>query len=186
MPKSMGLKFIGHGFTSESDQSVGNHLISLLAEKRFHSFTWFSAFASESGITGLSSYIEKAKANFHAMNIIVGIDQRATSKEALEAILALNVNAFVFYQPSFTIFHPKVYLFEGQEGSELIVGSSNLTTQGLFANVESSLMVSCDNREGAENEVISQLKSYFGGIRLLISGIPFLANSNGKLGAQLL
>ena len=35
---------------------------------------------------------------------------------------------------SISIFHPKIYLFEGTDKSELIIGSSNLTSQGLFTN----------------------------------------------------
>jgi len=161
---SSEIEFIGQGFTTGSGNPVGNQLIRLLTDSRFHAFTWFSAFASESAIVGLSKYIEQAKANYRSMNIIVGVDQKGTSKEALEAILNLGVNAFVFYQPAFSIFHPKIYLFEGEEISEMIVGSSNLTAQGLFANVEASLMVSSKHTSGENPEVIAKLKTYFKGI----------------------
>jgi HKD family nuclease len=123
----MDIKFLGQGFNPEIDDSVGSHLIRLLAERRFESLTWFSAFASEPGIRGLSHHLESVKRHFKSMTIIVGVDQKGTSKEALEALLDLNLNAFIFYQPSNAIFHPKIYLFEGIAETVLIVGSSNLT-----------------------------------------------------------
>lgn len=84
--------------------------------------------------------------------------------EALEELLALHIDAYVFYHPSITIFHPKIYLFEGADKSELIIGSSNLTSHGLFTNVEVSLLVSIDNLVEADRKIVEQLKDYFKGI----------------------
>uniref|UniRef100_UPI0023F0664B phospholipase D family protein n=1 Tax=Flavobacterium filum TaxID=370974 RepID=UPI0023F0664B len=96
--------------------------------------------------------------------IVIGVDQKGTSKEALEELLALNIASYVFYQPSISIFHPKIYLFEGTDKSELIIGSSNLTSQGLFTNVEASLIVSIDNSVEADRKIVEQLKDYFKGV----------------------
>ena len=159
------IDFSGQGFQNEIENSVGDRLIRLLSTKEFYSFTWFSAFASVAGINGLSPFIAQAKETFQSMTIVVGIDQKGTSKEALEAIMELGVNAYVFFQPSpHSIFHPKIYLFEGREESEVIVGSSNLTAQGLFSNVEASIVVKYVHKEEADPNLISKLKSYFQGI----------------------
>lgn len=160
----MNIKLLGQGFEAASEHSVGKQLIKFFADKNFHTFTGISAFASQAGVNGLSKHIEAAKKHLNIITIVTGVDQKGTSKEALEALLNLNINAFVFYQPSFTIFHPKIYLFEGKEKSELIIGSSNLTSQGLFANVEASLLVSIDNRVEADRKIVEQLKDYFKGI----------------------
>jgi hypothetical protein len=97
------------------------------------------------------------------VNVIVGIDQQGTSREALEELLNWNVNCFVFHQNEKAIFHPKIYLFEGLHESVVIVGSSNLTVGGLFSNVESSIMLETQNEEEAA-ELIETLKAYFKGI----------------------
>lgn len=55
-------------------------------------------------------------------------------------------------------------MFEGEEKSELIIGSSNLTAQGLFTNVETSLLISIDNSVEADRKIVEQLKDYFKGI----------------------
>lgn len=160
----MNIKLLGQGFEATSKDSVGNQLTKFFSDKDFHTFTGISAFASQAGVNGLSKYIASAKKHLKIITIVTGVDQKGTSQEALLALLNLNINAFVFYQPSFTIFHPKIYLFEGKDKSELIIGSANLTSQGLFTNVEASLLVTIDNRVEADKKIVEQLKDYFKGI----------------------
>lgn len=160
----MNITLLGQGFEASSRNSVGNKLIKFFTDKDFHTFTGISAFASQAGIRGLSKHIKKAKKHLNSITIVTGVDQKGTSMEALQELLTLNIDAYVFYQPSITIFHPKMYLFEGAEKSELIIGSSNLTSQGLFTNVEASLLVSIDNTVEAERKIVDQLKDYFKGI----------------------
>lgn len=159
----MIINLLRQGYDVLSENSVGHQLIKLFSDENFHSFTALSAFASQAGIKGLSKHIKKAKQHLDSITIVTGVDQKGTSKEALEELLALDVNAFVFYQPSFTIFHPKIYLFEGAEKSELIIGSSNLTSQGLFSNIEASLHISVDNNSVSDRKIVEQLKEYFKG-----------------------
>ena len=160
----MNITFLGQGYEPISNNSVGKFLIKFLADTDFHSFVGISAFASQAGVNGLSKHIAAAKKRLNIITIVTGVDQKGTSQEALEALLNLKINAFVFYQPSYTIFHPKIYLFEGADKSQLIIGSSNLTSQGLFTNVEASLLISIDNSVEADRKVVEQLKDYFKGI----------------------
>lgn len=160
----MEIRFLGQGFEETSMNAVGNYLINYLNQNSFHSFTAFSAFASESGIFGLSEHIQNAKRNFQAPNkvrIIVGVDQKGTSKEALEELNSLNVESYIFYQSEYPIFHPKIYLFEGNNQTKIILGSSNLTRTGLFINVESSILVEFDNNDPEGNTFLSSLKAYY-------------------------
>lgn len=160
----MTIKFLGQGYEIESKNAVGNYLVELLSQKHFHSFTAIAAFASEAAISGLASHIEKAKDNFKHINIIVGIDQEGTSKEALYEIENLSVNAYIFYQKESPIFHPKIYLFEGDNETKIIVGSSNLTGRGLFINVESSLLVEFSEGDKEGETFLSELKEYYKGL----------------------
>ncbi len=160
----MDILFLGQGYESLSENSVGKKLIQFLRDSDFHSFTAISAFTSQAAVKGFSKYIEAAKLLFKKIVIVTGIDQQGTSKEALEELLNLGIDAFIFYQPSITIFHPKIYLFEGTERSEMIVGSSNLTSQGLFTNVEASILISINNNITADQKTVDQLKTYFKGI----------------------
>lgn len=157
----MKTTFLGQGFESSSIDAIGNYLIQYLNRKDFHSFTGISAFASEAGIFGLSGHIQIAKTGFKNLSLIVGIDQEGTSKEALEEILNLNIDSYIFYQSEAPIFHPKIYLFEGDKETKLIVGSSNLTGRGLFTNVESSLLIEFDVTDKEGDTLLTNLKTYY-------------------------
>ncbi|MBP6235616.1 MAG: phospholipase D family protein [Saprospiraceae bacterium] len=157
----MNTTFLGQGFENSSVDAIGNYLIQYLNRQDFHSFIGISAFASEAGIFGLSGHIQIAKSYYKNLSLIVGIDQEGTSKEALEEILNLNIESFIFYQNESPIFHPKIYLFEGDKDVKLIIGSSNLTARGLFTNVESSLLIEFEITDTEGNALLTKLKSYY-------------------------
>ncbi len=156
----MKISFLGQGFEDQSTNAIGNYLMRFFGHTGLDSFTGISAFASEAGIFGLSVHLMSAK-HFKSLTLIVGVDQDGTSKEALEEILNLKVNSYVFYQPEQPIFHPKIYLFEGPKEIKLIVGSSNLTARGLFTNVESSLLIEFDTNDKEGLALLSDLKTYY-------------------------
>ncbi|MCK8491771.1 phospholipase D-like domain-containing protein [Spirosoma sp. RP8] len=160
----MNKRILSQGITDNIEHSVGSFLLDNLISDQNHTFTAISAFASEAGINGLTESIEQAKQQGKTINIIVGVDQKSTSKEALEAILNLDINSYIFFQKNFSIFHPKIYLFEGNHTSQLVIGSSNLTRQGLFMNVEASLCLELSHENDADLEILSQLKERYSGL----------------------
>ena len=165
----MTINILSQGLTTDINNSVGTALIKYLSSDDYQRFIGVSAFASEAGISGLSNYVRQAKQTYQQLTIIVGVDQKGTSKEALEALLGLDINTLIFYQRGFGIFHPKIYLFEGKHCSQLIIGSSNLTVQGLFVNVEASIHVELNHAVAEEWQVIVDLKTRFAGLFDLIN-----------------
>lgn len=157
----MRVTFLGQGFEPTSPNSVGNKLMDFLSSSDYNSFFGISAFASAAGVKGLSTYLEIARPNFQDLTIIVGIDQNGTSVEALEEILALSINSYIFYQNEPPIFHPKIYLFEGNNHNKIILGSSNLTANGLFSNHEGSLMVEFDSTDTDGLQLLNEIKDYY-------------------------
>lgn len=132
---------IGQGYNIHEDTSVGKELIEQFNSHRYNSFTCLVAFASYGGISALTPYIESAKNEGVAIKVILGVDQKGTSKEALEEVLKWNVDASIYHTQSFNIFHPKIYLFENEDIFTMIVGSNNLTEMGLVKNIECSLLI---------------------------------------------
>lgn len=132
---------IGQGYNLKEDTSVGKELIEQFESNRYKSFTCLVAFASYSGISALTPYIKKAKEKGVQIKVILGVDQKGTSKEALEEVLSWEVDSKIYHTQSVTIFHPKVYLFENEDIFTMIVGSNNLTEMGLVKNVECSLLI---------------------------------------------
>jgi HKD family nuclease len=153
-------EFIGQGLFDDTEESIGNHICSTLNNLQFDEVTFFNAFLRSKGLKELKPFIKKAQKIGTNFTFFVGIDEKITSKEALEMLLELGVDTYVYSSKQF-LFHPKVYVFEGKIRSRIIVGSSNLTKSGLFYNVESSILLDFTNEDKGGNKVLNQLKDYF-------------------------
>lgn len=145
---------------SECEDSVGKVLLESFSDSEFDKFLCFVAFARQSGVNLLSDPINSAKGKFNQIRFLVGVDQRGTSKEALEALLNLGVETSVYYTPSRITFHPKMYMFEGNRKHRIIVGSSNLTQKGLFQNLEVSLQVDFTLPDDQGQDLLDQIHEY--------------------------
>lgn len=156
----MDTVIIGQGYNLQADTSVGKELIEQFKSKRYDSFTCLVAFASYSGVSALTEYIQEGKERGMAIKVILGIDQKGTSKEALEEVLKWDVDARIYHADSRNIFHPKVYLFENIDIFTLIVGSNNLTVPGLVQNIECSLLI----KDIKSNPVHRDFYEYWKGI----------------------
>ena len=93
---------------------------------------------------------------------IFGVDQRGTSREALELALALFDRVFVLGIPNST-FHPKMVWFRGDTEARGFVGSNNFTVGGTETNCEAGvhmyMELPADNDHLAEfNEAWDQLE----------------------------
>ena len=132
---------IGQGYNIKENTSVGKELVEQFNSKRYKSFTCLVAFASYGGISAMTPYIETAKSEGVAIKVVLGVDQKGTSKEALEEVLSWDVDASIYHTKSINRFHPKIYLFENEDIFTMIVGSNNLTEMGLVKNVECSLLI---------------------------------------------
>lgn len=157
----MDVQFLNQGLNPEG-ASAGNFLIENLGNTAYNKFTAFVAFAGVSGLRKLRSHIRNAKDYIDSWNIFVGIDIKGTSKEALELLLEININTRIYYTKTQITYHPKVYIFEGEESNKIMLGSSNLTERGLFNNIESNIVLEFESTDEQGMEVLGQLKRYFG------------------------
>lgn len=158
----MQIRFIGQGYNNQENSSVAKVLIESLEDNRFHTFKCLIAFASYAGVNGLKQHIINSKSHISNFKIVVGIDQEGTSKEALESLLEWEVNCFVYYTSQRIIFHPKIYLFEGDDNVRIIVGSNNLTQTGLGQNIEGALDYTFSKSTiDSNNNVLNQITDYY-------------------------
>lgn len=157
----MKINFINQALNEEAIDSTGKNLINLLTKEEYHTFIGISAFASPAGVNGIINHINNANQHLKKILLIVGVDQKGTSKDALEMLLQSNIDSYIFYQPSVPIFHPKIYLFESNNKTDIIIGSSNLTAQGLFQNTEASIHLNLSNYDDEDKKVIEQFKLKF-------------------------
>jgi HKD family nuclease len=157
----MELRFIGQGYNLETNTSVAQVLIDNLNNEAFHTFKCMVAFASPSGVSGLAEHVNNSRNHIATTRVIVGIDQLATSKEALEKLLEWNADVFVFYSNQPNIFHPKIYIFEGENLVSILIGSNNLTEMGLVKNIEASLLITFNKDEMQGESLLDQINTYF-------------------------
>src|SRR5690242_20837294 len=105
-------EFIGQGIHEDDNETCGNYICSSFKSEVFTDITVFVAFIRRPGILELKPFIEKAIAEKRKVTFYVGRNDFITSKEALELLLELKVETYIYFTESI-IYHPKVYLFEG-------------------------------------------------------------------------
>jgi HKD family nuclease len=118
----MRIQFIAQGLKDQS-KTVGKYLCSSFQDGNYNKFLGFSAFTKLSGLNIIKEDLLAAKKRYIDLKFFLGITEKGTSKEALEFLINENIKTFTFCTSSPMIFHPKIYLFEGQNVTRIIVGS---------------------------------------------------------------
>lgn len=175
----MKLSFIGQGLTPEPDNTTYSRLATAIKSGQYETLHAFVAFVSSSGATQLTDLFDQNPVFKKHSELFIGIDQKATSKEALEVILKSEIKTYLYYSVSFPIYHPKIYILRGPNQFLITIGSSNLTDSGLFQNVEASLMVSFDKHCKDGLTLLSQIENYYA--TLLSHNDPNLKPLNAQL-----
>lgn len=157
----MDIEFLGQGLFPDSEKSIGSLLIDSLSSGEFERLTCIVAFASQGGVDILSEYIDKATSALKEINIYIGIDLHGTSKEALDAFIKLGINTSIFYTTSALVFHPKIYIFEGSDKYQIIIGSSNMTIPGMFYNAEASVLLQFTNTDDTGMKFLEEIQNYY-------------------------
>ena len=109
-----------------------------LGSADFSDFRLIVAYAKSGPLLRLESFLKAWKSAGKSTAAILGIDQKGTSKEALELALALFDDVYITQEPGIT-FHPKIYLFKGPSAARAFIGSNNLTVGGTEKNFESAI-----------------------------------------------
>jgi len=137
----MKIELLGQFGQNCSVESVGNAIESTIINEhtKYEGVRIYSAFATRSRVSKLAkllSQYEKLNSSFY-----IGVDQGGTSEEALEALLQSGFSTSIIYTPSKMIFHPKIYIFDGNSECKVILGSSNLTDSGFLKNIEANISI---------------------------------------------
>ena len=160
----MNIEFIAQGFLPENSKPSGNVIINALQSGNYNSFLGFTAFVSGGGITNIREQLSDFLSAGNEVQLFVGVDLHGTSKEALDLLIEAGIPTKVVYSPNQIVYHPKIYLFRGSTHHLIIVGSSNLTTSGLFQNIEASLCLSFTNDDPQGMSVERSILDYFANI----------------------
>lgn len=160
----MKIEFLGHGIFEEQDSTVGNYLHKSFKDKNFHTFKCFVAYTTLSGLSIFIDELEKVKLNYKKIEFYLGVDDNGTSREALLELLEKEIDTYIYYNPTKrtrAIYHPKLYIFNGEKANRILIGSSNLTRPGLFNNVETSLAIDFVSGNFQGEKLKRQIEEYF-------------------------
>lgn len=160
----MEINFIGQGLNDNPGLGVGYNIIQGLDDVRYSKFTCIVAFITRSGLNNISDSLLSFKERGGEVSFFAGVDLHSTSKEALEILLDWGVITLITYSPNSITYHPKIYVFEGDTHSKVIIGSSNLTASGLFQNIEANVIIEFANEEEEGIKLLTQIWDYYNSI----------------------
>lgn len=132
---------------------VGDVLNAVSARTDCQSFRFAVAYMRISGLRLLYGTLQALYARSGHIAGAVGIDQGITTIEALKLLRQLSSDSTIVCTVSNYIYHPKLYLVEGNQWACVVVGSANLTRDGLYRNVELATLIHLDLASRADLEV---------------------------------
>lgn len=115
-----------------------------IASGDFSSIRLAAAYAKTSGVARIFDDIKALRGRGGCAALIVGIDQKGTSYQALSLAMQAFDEVRVCHTGGGGTFHPKFCLLTGPAKAQLIVGSHNLTCGGLETNLEAGVVLSYD------------------------------------------
>lgn len=121
-----------------SAKDVSKRLLELL--KKCESFSWASAWATDNDVVRAAIKARKKMTYF-----VIGTHRYITDPKVLDN--CRDIKSVKIWPPTGILFHPKVYAFDLGTRIEVYVGSSNLTSGGLYKNTECGVFISaeCDH-----------------------------------------
>jgi HKD family nuclease len=129
---------------SVSRLRIGDFLNKAIGDTACERFRFAVAYMRLSGLDRLGAVIGGLLNRGGSVSGAVGIDEEITSIEALKLLSEISSDSTIFYTVSGFIYHPKLYLMSGEKQAVAVVGSANLTGDGLFRNVELATAVYLD------------------------------------------
>ena len=131
-----------------------------------HAEIWV-AYATAGGTSRLYGALEAFIRSGHHADVHVGLNNGVTSGQAVEHMLKAGATVYGFDTGGTNLFHPKIYLLRGPASTLVSVGSSNLTSEGLFRNFEANTITSFDPNEGADVNALNELTAVLRNLRAL-------------------
>jgi HKD family nuclease len=130
-----------------NDQPTGkwrliNELRSCLVSDDYDTLLMAVAFAKTGPLLRLKTEIVQWLAKGKKIASVFGVNHRNTSRQALEFALQNFTKAHVLFHSDDFTYHPKMYLFIGEQKCKFFIGSHNLTVGGTETNWESGTEVS--------------------------------------------
>lgn len=142
-------------------QTLGGALAAEIGTGRYRTLRICVAFATSGGTSRLFGLVQAIVSGGGSVQVFLGVDNGITSLQAAEHLLLAGADVWSFNTGGGVLFHPKVYWLEGASQSWVSVGSSNLTSDGLYRNFETNSITVLDPRVAGDAAEIAALGAWF-------------------------
>ncbi len=132
---------------------IGDYLNRHIVINDVMSFRFAVAYMRVSGLDRIAVSLDTLINKGGRISGSIGVDDEITSYEALEALMQFSSNSTIFHTLSGFTYHPKFYLLRGEKFAMALVGSPNLTRDGLFRNVEVAISIVLNFEDSADYAV---------------------------------
>ena len=139
---------------------VGDVINQAVADASCNRFRFAVAFMRLSGWNRIAGAVDGLVNRGGDVSGAVGVDNKVTTVEALKSLREVSPNSTIFYTTSGFIYHPKLYLMSCSDRAVAVVGSANLTRDGLFRNVEVATAVEMDFHSTVDLEVFKRYDAF--------------------------
>ncbi|PNI09420.1 hypothetical protein CXX84_03910 [Arthrobacter sp. AFG7.2] len=153
------IQFVGQPFSDQIGKRVKELLLQEGTRSRF-----LVAWGKTSGLSRLSNELTSSIKRGGRVEAIVGVDEGGASIEGLQGLIDLTTESYVFHNPRRPVrtFHPKLYIFENDQETNILIGSGNLTLGGLFRNYEAAAWVRVGPSDTADAKAfVEEANAYF-------------------------
>jgi HKD family nuclease len=131
----------------------------LLKDAKPVSILFSVGFVREAGVEAIEPAIKPVASR---TSFFVGIRNGVTTAQGVKRLLSLKAEVFaVDTGTRETIFHPKLYLLCEKQRALLIIGSANVTHQGLHNNIEASAIVTLDMADAHDKKFVEEAVAAF-------------------------
>lgn len=119
------------------------------------------AFAKMSGLKSILDNLNKSLSNGLTARFVIGLDFYQSEPELLKHLLRLSKKhkLELYLSNDSNTFHPKIYAVALESGSQVIIGSANLTSGGLKSNHEASTLIN-----DAGRSLMQSVQTYIDGL----------------------
>ena len=120
-----------------------------------------SAYVTSSGTQRLGPAFRVVTRAGGRVQALIGVDNGLTSVQAVADLHAVGVEVLGFHTGGSILYHPKVYLLRGANRAWVSVGSSNLTGDGMFRNIETNTIMQLDLTLPADLGLANEMVLWF-------------------------
>jgi HKD family nuclease len=158
----MNVRLLLQPFDSQGVLSrLGVELTAQLASGIYNQVHILSAFVTSSGTLRLCPALAPVAQAGGRVHALIGVNNGLTSMQAVADLHAAGVDVLGFHTGGSILYHPKVYLLRGMNRAWLSIGSSNLTGDGMYRNIEANTIIELDLDLPGDLQVANKTKAWF-------------------------